>query len=146
MKALKKILIGFVAIFGTHRVVLYLFKVDYLITAVRKIYFNGMLPLSLMTKEFRKPAIPKSRTPQPWPLATDCNKVKPTKHLRNGTRTWVLWHSWSSKMTAFGAKVTTTATTKILNPIRFLWPRAWFRQRSAKPFHRQNQKPRSVGV
>lgn len=86
MKALKKILIGFVAIFAVLIALLYLFKVDYLITAVRKIYFNGHVTAFLDDyKEFENRTIPKSNTPQPWPLATDYNKFKPTETLEK-------WH------------------------------------------------------
>lgn len=86
MKALKKILIGFVAIFAVLIALLYLFKVDYLITAVRKIYFNGHVTAFLDDyKEFENRTIPKSRTPQPWPLAADYNKVKPTETIEK-------WH------------------------------------------------------
>ncbi len=86
MKVLKKILIWFVAIFAVLIALLYLFKVDYLITAVRKIYFNGHVTAFLDDyKEFENRTIPKSHTPQPWPLATTYNKVKPTETLEK-------WH------------------------------------------------------
>ncbi len=86
MKILKKILIWFVAIFAVLIALLYLFKVDYLITAVRKIYFNGHVTAFLDDyKEFENRTIPKSHTPQPWPLSNGYNKVKPTETLEQ-------WH------------------------------------------------------
>lgn len=86
MKILKKILIWFVAIFAVLIALLYLFKVDYLITAVRKIYFNGHVTAFLDDyKEFENRTMPKSPTSQPWLLSTSYNKVKPTETLEK-------WH------------------------------------------------------
>jgi CubicO group peptidase (beta-lactamase class C family) len=82
MKFIKKFLIWFVAIFAVIIALLYIFKVDYLITAVRKIYFNGHVTAFLDDyKEFENRTIPKSHTPQPWPLSAGYNKVKPTEKL-----------------------------------------------------------------
>ncbi len=86
MKFLKNFLIGFVLFFAILIASLYIFKVDYLITAVRKIYFNGHTTAFLDDyTEFENRTIPKSNTPQPWPIATTYNAVKPTAELEK-------WH------------------------------------------------------
>lgn len=86
MKFIKKFALWLVAILAVIIALLYIFKVDYLITAVRKIYFNGHITAFLDDyKEFENRTIPKSHTPQPWPIATDYNRVKPTQKLEE-------WH------------------------------------------------------
>jgi CubicO group peptidase (beta-lactamase class C family) len=82
MKFLKKFLLWFVIVFAVIIALLYLFKKDYLITAVRTIYLNGHTTAFLSDyTEFENRTIPKSHTPQPWPIAKDYNSVKPTGEL-----------------------------------------------------------------
>jgi len=69
-------------VFAVIIAMLYLFKKDYLITAVRTIYLNGHTTAFLDDyTEFENRTIPKSHTPQPWPVAKDYNSVKPTDGL-----------------------------------------------------------------
>lgn len=86
MKFLKKFLLWFVIIFATIIALLYIFKVDYLIKAVRTIYLNGHTTAFLKDyTEFDNRTIPKSHTPQPWATSKDYNAVKPTDELEK-------WH------------------------------------------------------
>ncbi|HMK06352.1 MAG TPA: serine hydrolase [Flavobacterium sp.] len=82
MKFFKKFVLWFAIVFAVIIALLYLFKVDYLITAVRTIYFNGHTTAFLSDyTEFENRTIPKSHTPQPWPVAKDYNSVKTTAEL-----------------------------------------------------------------
>jgi len=86
MKFLKKFLIGLVIFFAMLIALLYIFKVDYLITAVRTIYLNGHTTAYLSDyTEFENRQISKSHSPQPWPTTTDYNAIKPTVELEK-------WH------------------------------------------------------
>lgn len=86
MKFLQKILLWFVIVFATIIALLYIFRVDYLIKAVRTIYFNGHTTAFLKDyAEFDNRTIPKSHTPQPWATSKDYNVVKPTVELQK-------WH------------------------------------------------------
>ncbi|MFN9109598.1 MAG: serine hydrolase domain-containing protein [Bacteroidota bacterium] len=65
---------------------LYIFQVDYLIKAVRTIYFKGHTTAFLQDyKEFDNRAVPQSHSPQPWATAKDFNSIKPTEELEK-------WH------------------------------------------------------
>ena len=82
MKFLKKFLLWFTIVFAVIIALLYLFKKDYLITAVRTIYLNGHTTAFLSDyTEFENRTIPKSHMPQPWPVAKDYNSVKTTGEL-----------------------------------------------------------------
>ncbi|WP_278034438.1 serine hydrolase domain-containing protein [Flavobacterium nitratireducens] len=84
MKKLKKILIGFVIVIGLMILSLYIFKKDYLLRAVRVTYLNGHSTAFLDDyKYFDNAIIQKSNQPQPWNLAKDYNKVKPTSKLED---------------------------------------------------------------
>ena len=87
MRFLKKILLWFVIVIATIIALLYLFKVDYLLKAVRTIYLNGHTTAFLKDyTEFDNRTVPKSHTPQPWATAKDYNGVKPTDELQKHTK------------------------------------------------------------
>lgn len=86
MKFIKKFFLWTVIIFAVLIAFLYIFKFDYLITAVRTIYLNGHTTAFLSDyTEFENRTIPKSHTPQPWPISKNYNVVKPTEELEK-------WH------------------------------------------------------
>jgi len=86
MKILIKILLWFIVVLTSITLLLYIFNFDYLITAVRTVYFNGHTTAFLDDyKYFTNRTIPKSTTPQPWATSKDYNSVKPTAALEN-------WH------------------------------------------------------
>ena len=94
MKFLKKFLLWFVIFFGLLIVTLYIFNYDYLIKAVRTVYFNGHKTAFLDDyKYFENRLLPKSKTPQPWKIAKDYNAVKPTATMEQ-------WHQ-KTKTVAF---------------------------------------------
>lgn len=81
MKALYKILkitvVTLVAIIG----LMYWFKVDYLLTAVRTIYFNGHKTAFLDDYQFFPNRVVANGTGQSWVLAKDYNTVQATEKL-----------------------------------------------------------------
>ena len=78
MKFIKKLLLWLVIVFATLTALLYIFKVDYLLKAVRTIYLKGHATAFLQDyKEFDNRTVPKSHTPQPWAISKDYNSVKP---------------------------------------------------------------------
>lgn len=81
MKTLYKILkitvVTLVAIIG----LMYWFKVDYLLTAVRTIYFNGHKTAFLDDYQFFPNRVVANGTGQPWALAKDYNTVQATEKL-----------------------------------------------------------------
>ncbi len=86
MKFIKKLLLWLVIVFATLTALLYIFKVDYLLKAVRTIYLKGHATAFLQDyKEFDNRTVPKSHTPQPWAISKDYNSVKPTEELEK-------WH------------------------------------------------------
>jgi len=86
MKILIKFLLWFVVVLTSIIVFLYIFNLDYLITAVRITYLNGHKTAFLDDYNyFENRLIPKSNTPQPWAIAPDYNQIKPTAELEN-------WH------------------------------------------------------
>ncbi len=103
MRFLKKFLLWFVIIFGTIILLLYIFNVDYLIRAVRTIYFRGETTAFLSDyTEFPNREIKKG-TGQPWAISKDYNKVKATvaleeAHKKFGTVAFLIikndsiWH------------------------------------------------------
>ena len=81
MKFLLKFLLWLVAFFAVVIVLLYIFNVDYLIRAVKTIYFNGETTAFLSDfKEFPNREIKKG-TAQPWNISKNYNKVKATEKL-----------------------------------------------------------------
>ena len=86
MKFIKKLLLWLVIVFATLTALLYIFKVDYLLKAVRTIYLKGHATAFLQDyKEFDNRTVPKSHTPQPWAISKDYNSIKPTEELEK-------WH------------------------------------------------------
>ncbi|MDI1256899.1 MAG: serine hydrolase [Flavobacterium sp.] len=82
MKFLKRFLFRFVVVLSLLILLMYVFNVDYLITAVRTVYFKGHTTAFLDDyKYFENRTIPKSKNPQPWAVAKDYNAVKPTEKL-----------------------------------------------------------------
>lgn len=86
MKILKKSVLWFVIFIAALIALLYIFQVDYLIKAVRTIYFKGHTTAFLKDYvEFDNRTIPKSQIVQPWALAADYNSVPVTAELEK-------WH------------------------------------------------------
>lgn len=86
MRFLKKFLLWFVIIFGAIILLLYVFNVDYLIRAVRTIYFRGETTAFLSDyTEFSNREIKKG-TGQPWAISKDYNKVKATVALEEANK------------------------------------------------------------
>lgn len=81
MKFLKKFLIWFLCILTGIIILMYIFDVDYLLRAVRTIYFKGYTTAFLDDyKEFPNREIKKG-TAQPWAIAKDYNSVPATETL-----------------------------------------------------------------
>ncbi|MEO8253848.1 MAG: serine hydrolase [Flavobacterium sp.] len=82
MKGLKKLLIGLIAFILITVVLLYVFKMDYLIKAVRVTYLNGHKTAFLEDYNyFPNRIIEKSSVAQPWKIAKNCNQIKATQKL-----------------------------------------------------------------
>lgn len=82
MRRFKIILIGFVSFLLILVLSLYVFKVDYLLRAVRVTYFNGHSTAFLEDyKYFDNRIIEKSEQGQPWYIAKKYNQIKATKKL-----------------------------------------------------------------
>lgn len=83
MRGIKKILIWFVLTLFGLLVLVYAFDVDYLLKAVRTIYFKGHTTAYLEDyTEFDNRKIPKSTVTQPWALHSKYNRVKTTPTLQ----------------------------------------------------------------
>ncbi|HRB71767.1 MAG TPA: serine hydrolase [Flavobacterium sp.] len=81
MKFLKKFLLWFLIILTGIIILMYIFDVDYLLRAVRTIYFKGYTTAFLDDyKEFPNREIKKG-TAQPWAIAKDYNSVPATEIL-----------------------------------------------------------------
>ena len=81
MKFIQRFLLWFAIILTSIIILMYIFDVDYLLRAVRTIYFRGETTAFLDDyKEFPNRTI-ENGTPQPWAIHKDYNKVKPTKRL-----------------------------------------------------------------
>ncbi|MBP93423.1 MAG: serine hydrolase [Flavobacteriaceae bacterium] len=95
MKLLKSVLKWVVLIFALLVATLYITDTDYLLKAVRTIYFKGYSTAYLKDyKEFDNQVIANG-TPQPWPNHQDYNSVKETETLtkinkENGTIAYVI--------------------------------------------------------
>lgn len=81
MKLLKKLLLGFVIFFAVLIAALYIFNVDYLIKAVRTIYFNGHKTAFLDDYHYFDNRTIAKGTAQPWAFSKDYNKTKSTGRL-----------------------------------------------------------------
>lgn len=82
MKKLKKTLIGLILFMSILILLLYAFKKDYLLRAVRVTYFNGHSTAFLDDYNyFDNRIIQKSNQPQPWHLSKSYNQIKPTEKL-----------------------------------------------------------------
>ena len=81
MRILKKIAKWFVVVLASTILLMYIFDVDYLLRAVRTIYFKGYVTAFLEDyKEFPNRTIKKG-TAQPWALTKDYNKIAATEKL-----------------------------------------------------------------
>lgn len=78
-KILKIALVIIVAIVG----LMYLFKIDYLLTAVRTIYFNGHKTAFLDDYKYFPNRTVDNGVAQPWSLSKDYNSIKATEVLEN---------------------------------------------------------------
>lgn len=81
MKFLKKFLIGFIGLFAAIIVLMYIFDIDYLLKAVRVVYFHGKTTAYLDDYTHFDNRQIKNGTAQPWALHKEYNKVQPTKRL-----------------------------------------------------------------
>lgn len=81
MRFIAKFLIWLIGIIAVLILALYVFNADYLLKAVRTIYFNGHTTAFLDDyKYFDNRQIPNG-TPQPWPISTEYNQQKLTDKL-----------------------------------------------------------------
>ena len=86
MKSLKKFLLWFAMVLIVLVGGLYITGYGYIVKAVGKTYFRGHTTAYLNDyTEFENRTIPKSHTPQPWPISKNYNTVKPTAELEK-------WH------------------------------------------------------
>lgn len=91
MKLLSKIVIGILIFFAVLVAALYIFKVDYLLTAVRVTYLNGHKTAFLDDfNHFENRIIKKANHPQAWKISKNYNSAVSTEkldslHSKNGT-------------------------------------------------------------
>ncbi|MDM1402702.1 serine hydrolase [Myroides marinus] len=81
MKVIKKILKWLVVIIALVVALMYIFKVDYLFTAVRTIYFNGYKTAFLDDYKYFPTREIKNDVGQPWAFTKDYNTVKASENL-----------------------------------------------------------------
>ena len=81
MKFIKRFFIVLIAIIVTLVVLAYVFNVDYLLKAVRTIYFNGHKTAFLEDYKYFDNRTIEKNIAQPWAIAKDYNSVDPTKEL-----------------------------------------------------------------
>ena len=82
MKWLKRIVIGLFSLVLIVLLLLYIFKADYLIKAVRITYLNGHSTAFLEDyKYFPNRIIQDSTVTQPWNISKNCNQIKATQKL-----------------------------------------------------------------
>ena len=81
MRFLKKFLIWFAGILLLLVVLLYIFNVDYLLKAVRTIYFNGHTTAFLEDYQYFDNREIEKGVAQPWNISKEYNSVKPTAEL-----------------------------------------------------------------
>lgn len=81
MRIFKKIIKWFVIALGVIIILMYIFDIDYLLRAVRTIYFKGHVTAFLDDyKEFPNRTIKKG-VAQPWAISADYNQIKPSNTL-----------------------------------------------------------------
>lgn len=81
MKLLKRIFLGLISLIVVLVIALYVFDYDYLLKAVRTIYFTGHTTAYLEDyKKFDNTTI-ENGTPQPWPEAANYNSYEPSEQL-----------------------------------------------------------------
>ena len=96
MKIFKKIVIGIFIFFALLIAALYIFKVDYLITAVRITYLNGHKTAFLDDYNyFENRIIAKGNHPQPWNISKKYNSATASErldslHQKNGTIAYLI--------------------------------------------------------
>ncbi|MFL9844102.1 serine hydrolase domain-containing protein [Flavobacterium rhizosphaerae] len=83
MKFLKKLLVWLIAIFAGIVILAYIFDIDYLLKAVRVVYFHGKTTAYLDDYTHFDNRTIEAGTPQPWAEAKGYNSVKPTKRLQH---------------------------------------------------------------
>lgn len=81
MKFLKKFLLWLAGLLLLVIALMYIFNVDYLLKAVRTIYFNGHTTAFLDDYNYFDNRKIENGVAQPWATAKDYNKVKPTAEL-----------------------------------------------------------------
>ncbi|KUF45448.1 serine hydrolase [Myroides marinus] len=81
MKVIKKILKWLIVIIALVVALMYIFKVDYLFTAVRTIYFNGYKTAFLDDYKYFPTREIKNDVGQPWAFTKDYNTVKASENL-----------------------------------------------------------------
>jgi CubicO group peptidase (beta-lactamase class C family) len=81
MHFLKKFLVWLTGILVLLVVLLYAFKVDYLLKAVRTIYFNGHTTAFLEDYQYFDNRVIEKGVAQPWNISKEYNTVKPTAVL-----------------------------------------------------------------
>lgn len=81
MKFLKKFFLWFAGLLILLIVLMYIFNIDYLLKAVRTIYFNGHTTAFLDDYNYFDNRKIENGVAQPWATAKDYNKVKPTAEL-----------------------------------------------------------------
>lgn len=83
MKVLKKVLKWLVILIALVVALMYIFKVDYLFTAVRTIYFNGYKTAFLDDYKYFPTREIKNNVGQPWAFTKDYNTIKASDNLEN---------------------------------------------------------------
>lgn len=83
MRCLLKFLKWFVIIVGVIIALAYLFKIDYLFTAVKTVYFNGYKTAFLDDYKYFPTRTIDNGEIQPWPIAKDYNSIKGSEELEN---------------------------------------------------------------
>ncbi|RZJ27435.1 MAG: class C beta-lactamase-related serine hydrolase [Flavobacterium sp.] len=83
MKRLGRFLIWFVGIILVLVLALYITGYDYLVKAVRTVYFHGHVTAFLDDYQYFDNSEIKNGTPQPWPISKNYNKVKSTDALED---------------------------------------------------------------
>ncbi|MEK6493063.1 serine hydrolase [Myroides odoratimimus] len=83
MKVLKKVLKWLVILIALVVALMYIFKVDYLFTAVRTIYFNGYKTAFLDDYKYFPTREIKNDVGQPWAFTKDYNTIKASDNLEN---------------------------------------------------------------
>jgi CubicO group peptidase (beta-lactamase class C family) len=83
MRFLKKFVLWFAGIILTLILLMYVFNVDYLLKAIRTVYFHGHMTAFLDDYQYFENRTISNGAPQPWPLSKEYNKLKLTERLEN---------------------------------------------------------------